>query len=226
MEDLPEDKQVVDLLAKLKNSNGTYPSDMLAARRQMYQRQVANVALGLGIGAGIKHVAKGGGGASGAATAVGSKVLETVLIAAITIEAGTATYLYRDKIANAVKSYLSKPTAQEVASPATSNESASNPGLISTTQMVTPSEEPSATPSGSPSPIYAGPTTGNNTSGNGGSNSVNADATPDPGDNNGNQYGLTPKPERTKDTGGNNNGGGGNNNGGGSNNNGGGNKKP
>ncbi len=225
MEDLFEDKQVVDLLTKLKDTNGTYPSEMLAARRQMYQRQVANVALGLGLGTGIKHIAKGGGNASGgAAAAVSSKVLETVLIAAITLEAGTATYLYRDKIADAIKSYLSKPTTQEVASPA-SDESASNPELIPTTQ-VTPSEEPSATPSGSPSPVYAGPTTGNNTTGNNGNSDVNANATPDPGGNNGNQYGLTPKPERTKDTGGNTSNGGGSNTGGGSNNNGGGNKKP
>ncbi len=224
MEDVSEDKQVVDLLTKLKDANGPYPAEMLAARRKAYQQQVANIGLGLGIGTGIKHIVKGGGNSSGLAATVTGKVLETALIAAITIEAGTATYLYRDKIADAVKSYLSKPTAQEVASSASNDENLANPKTVPVTPTVTPSVEPSATPSGSPSPMYTGTTTGNNTNGNNGGSSVNA--TPDPGGNNGNQYGLTPKPERTKDTGGGSSNSGGNNTGGGNNNNGGGNKKP
>ena len=53
MDNLSEDQKIVDLLTKLKNSNGGYPSDMLAARRRTYLRQMANVGLGIGIGAGL-----------------------------------------------------------------------------------------------------------------------------------------------------------------------------
>jgi hypothetical protein len=227
MDNLPEDQAIIDLLGKLKTSNGSYPSEMLDARRQAYQRQITNIGLGLGIGAGLKHVAKGGGNSSGAIAAISSKVLETALVAAITIEAGTATYLYRDKIANAVKTYLNKPAVQEVSSTSNNNNTSSNPNLVPSTQMVTPSEEPSITPSSSPSPVYAGPTNGNTTGDNGNSTNTSANATPNPGGNNGNQYGLTPKPVRTKDTGGSSTtDGGSNNGGGGTSNNGGGNKKP
>lgn len=222
MEDLPEDKQVVDLLNKLKDTNGSYPSEMLAARRQAYQKQMANIGLGIGIGAGVKHVAKGGGNGSGVAATVTSKVLESVLIAAITLEAGTATYLYRNKIADAVKSYLSKPAIQSVAS-ANDTAAPADTEASPTTPMATATAEPSATPSGSPSPMYAGPTAGNNKNG---SSNMNANATPNANGNNGNQYGLTPKPVRTKDTGSSGNTDGGGSNNGGNNNNGGSNKKP
>jgi len=40
MELTPDDQKVVDLLSKLKNSNGKYPSDILEARRQAYLKQV------------------------------------------------------------------------------------------------------------------------------------------------------------------------------------------
>lgn len=239
MENLPEDQKIVDLLTKLKNSNGAYPSDMLAARRKTYLRQMANVGLGLGIGAGLGQAAKGGNGAGVAASTVASKVLETVLIAAIVIEAGTVAYLYRDKIAEAVSALSGAPAVQEVASP---SEEPSGPVLeieATETPVVTVSETPSVIPSGSPSLELAGEDDQNgdhngpgNTGANGG---VSVNATPDPGGNQGNQYGLTPKPERTKENsgsgGGTNNGGGGNSSdgggGGGNNNgNGGGNNKP
>ena len=57
MELYPDDKRVFELLSKLKNSNVTYPSDILAARREAYLKQVANV-LGIGIGTGIKNFLK------------------------------------------------------------------------------------------------------------------------------------------------------------------------
>ena len=99
METNPQDKQVIDLLSKLKNSSAAYPSDILASRRQNYLKQIANVGLGIGVGAGLKS----GSGAGTAATAT-SKVLETALIVAIALEAGTVAYLYREKIADAVRS--------------------------------------------------------------------------------------------------------------------------
>lgn len=238
MENPPEDQKVVDLLTKLRDSNGAYPSDMLAARRRTYLRQMANIGLGIGIGAGLGHAAKGGGNGAGVATStVASKILETILVAVIVIEAGTVAYLYREKIAYAVRSYLGAPAVQEVASPS-DETSGSVPEIEAIgTPLVTVSETPSATPSGTPASEVAGED--NQKNNNGLNSGVSVDATPDP-ENQGNQYGLTPKPERTKEnnagsnnTNPNNNsgggGGGGNNGGGGgssNNGNGGGNNGP
>ena len=206
MELNPDDKKVIDLLSKLKNTNGGYPSDILAARRQAYLKQVANVGLGIGVGAGIKNAAKNGNGVGAVAT-ITSKILETTLIAAIAIEAGAVAYIYRDKIVDLIRTYTgSSNNAQESGS--------SNTGLIEPTvsppATVTTPSATAATPSvtvttpsstvtvtaGTPSPNVAG---NNNSSG------VSVNATPKPGDNNGNHYGQTPKPERTKDNNNNNN---------------------
>lgn len=224
MELTPEDKKVIDLLSKLKNSNGTYPSDILAARREAYLKQVANVGLGIGISTGLKQATKtGNGGGALATTTITSKILETALIAAIAIEAGAAAYLYRDKLADLIKTYTHSSNVQEV-TPSSNNGSSLIPGLIETlgspsVTITTPSNTPPVTPSGTPGPELSGANNGTNS---------NVNATPKPGGNNGNQYGLTPKPVRTKDntnTGGSNNGGG-NNNGGNGNNNSGNNNKP
>ena len=210
MDNLPEDQKVVDLLTKLKNSNGGYPAEMLEARRRAYVKQVTNAGLGIGIGAALKHAVKGGGNGSGAATTtVASKILETALIAAIAIEAGTVTFMYRDKIAHAVKSYVNTPVVQEVTAPPEDTVSKSALAEIFEIPSGTPSVTPTSTPSGTPSGTPATALAGNN---NGGTNAgVNANGTPNPNENNGNQYGLTPKPERTKE---NNGGGGGTNEGG------------
>ena len=228
MENLPEEEKVVDLLKKMKTSNGGYPSDMLAARRRTYLKQMANVGLGIGIGAGLKAAAKGAGNGAGAATTVTGKVLEIALVAAIALEAGTAAYLYRDKIAEAVRSYINQPAAQEVVSSA-SEDTAAEPTV--TEFLVTPSPAASGTPTGTPSGTPSSSTSvadsnnQNNDSSGGANTSINANATPKPGGNQGNQYGLTPKPVRTKDDtggGGNNSGGGGGSGGGGNNSGGGG----
>jgi len=205
MENLSEDEKVVDLLTKLRDSNGGYPSDMLAARRRTYLKQMANVGLGIGVGAGLKEAAKGSGNGASAATTASSKLLEMALVAAIAVEAGTAAFLYRDKIANAIRSRISEPTVQEVSPP--SNESsvtdpilleAVGTPLVAASATPTPSATFTSTPSGTLSTSVAG---SNNQDGNdnGGANtSINANATPQ--GNQGNQYGLTPKPERTKES--------------------------
>jgi hypothetical protein len=241
MDTLPKDQKLIDLLTKLKHTPNGYPSSMLEARRQMYLKQVANVGLGLGAGAVVQHAGKGNG--AGSAAAGGSKILEIALIAAIAIEAGAVTYLYRDQIAAFLG--LIEPT------PVVATQPAFNPSMPETvgelqTPLADASATPSALPTETPAPEQAGengPTGANNgTSGNdvNSSNSsnnnasssdsnnpasINANATPNPGGNQGNQYGLTPKPERTKENsgGGNNNGGNnpGGNNGGGNNNGGG-----
>ena len=198
MDTLPEDKKVVELLSKLKDSNGAYPSDMLASRRQTYLKQVANVGLGLGIGEGLKNAAKGNG--AGATATVTSKILETALIAAIAVEASTAAYLYRDRIADAVKTYASKVNVQEVAPP-TNQPALTNPEIVKIIETPSPTST-SSTPtvtvsSGTPSPDLAGSTSAGAT--------ATAITINNPGGNNGNHYGLTPRPVRTKENNGNNN---------------------
>jgi hypothetical protein len=212
MENMYENQKVVDLLSKIKNLDGSYPSDMLAVRRQTYLKQMANVGMGIGIGAGLNETLKGRG--NGATTTVASEVLEIALITAIVLEAGTAAYLYRDKLANAVRSYFSAPTVQEVSASAGDDSSISlEISEVVGTPSVTASQTPSGTPSAPPSTAVSG---GNNqnttTQNNNGSSeiysdtSVNANATPNPNGNSGNHYGQTPIPLRTKE----NNGGGGN----------------
>ncbi|MEP7134146.1 MAG: hypothetical protein ABI904_04355 [Chloroflexota bacterium] len=221
------EKEVIDLLSKLKNSAGSYPSEIFTARRQAYIRQVANIGLGIGVCARVKNAAKGGNGAAGTVATVTSKILETALIAAIAIEAGAVAYLYRDKIAELVRTYISPSSVQGVTPPAGDESSSSSElmGVNTEAPTVVTVSTPSVTVtttvtviSGTPSPEVAGDTS--NSSNNNGS-TTNINATPKPNGNNGNQYGLTPKPERTKD-----NNGGSNNNGGNKNNGGGNNKKP
>ena len=212
MELNPNDQKVIGLLSKLKVSNGAYPSEIYAARRQAYLKQVASVGLGIGVGAGLKNAAKSGNGAAGTVATVTSKILETALIAAIAIEAGTAAYLYRDKIAELVRTYTGSSNVQEVVPP-TGAGSSSNSELVGNTEapvvtVITSSGTVIVT-SGTPSPEVAA---GSNNNG----GTTNLNATPGPSDKNGNQYGLTPKPVRTKD---NNDGGGGKNTNGGGNNN-------
>ncbi len=193
-----DDKIIIDLLSKLKNTNGAYPSDIFVTRREAYIKQIANAGLGIGIGAGIKNAAKSGNGAGVVAT-VTSKVLETTLIAAIAIEAGAVAYIFRDKIANLVRTYTGSSNVQETASPSADDASSPSSGLVEISPSatgITPSvtvTTPSGTitvTSGTPSPDVVGNNNGSN---------VSVNATPKPGDNNGNHFGQTPKPERTKD---------------------------
>src|SRR5215510_3810427 len=97
---------------------------MLESRRQAYMKQIANVGLGIGVGAGLKNTLKGGGNSGGAAATVTSKILESALIVAIVAEAGTATYLYRGKIATLIRDYQSANVQQVVS--ATEHTSSQN----------------------------------------------------------------------------------------------------
>ena len=49
MEYDPKDNEVVHLLKKLKDTNGAYPPEMLALRRQGYMRQVSEVGAAAGL---------------------------------------------------------------------------------------------------------------------------------------------------------------------------------
>ena len=186
----PNDNKVINLLSKLKKLNGMYPPDIYAARRQTYLRQVASVGVGIGAGVGIKNAIKGGNGAIGTVATITSKILEAVLITAIVAEVGAAAYLYRNKIIDVIKTYTGLSNVREVA-PSVINTSSNNSGLVEATKT------PFATPSDIPTYTLVPPIVIIN-------NNVNPSVTPKPGGDNGNHYGNTPKPERTKDKGNNN----------------------
>jgi hypothetical protein len=222
MEFDPNKDEVIKLLTTLKSSNGAYPPELLAARKARYLQQVAQVGIAAGTGMGIKQMLKGGNGA-GISPAAGT-LLEMVLVVAIVAEAGTLGYFYRDKLAELLNLVLGKPKVEQTANPPVDNsspviqvESTASPALTET-----PPGTPSpvivingtvVAPSGVVSPVDpANPV-------------VNTAVNPVivPTDRNGNQYGHTPIPERTKDPNGGNNGGNGNDTGSNSDTNGGGN---
>lgn len=205
MEYNPKDIDVVNLLKKLKDSNGVYPQDMLASRRQGYLKQVAEIGGAAGLALGLKDTLKGGGGASSAPAA--GNLVEALLLVAIVAEAGAVAYFYRDKVSDFFQSISNSPRVEMVteapaaASPLPALDFTSTP-LIAVTGTITET----ATPTGTPTVVFAAEATqqGNGEDSAGTTNS--SVSTPDPGNNNtntnnGNQYGLTPKPERTREPG-------------------------
>jgi hypothetical protein len=229
MEYDPKDNEVIHLLKKLKDSNGTYPPEMLSLRRQGYLKQVAEVSAGAGLAVALRNIAKGGRGAAGASSTAGT-VVEALFVIALIAEAGAVTYFYRDKVAEYFQSITRSPKIEEVASPPVLTspvaEMQTTPSPVITvtvtgteTLTLTP-----ATPSGTPPTVLAAGTslpdgetgvdagsastgipgstsstssTGSNTGGTSAPTSVASD----PNGNNGNHYGQTPIPERTKDPG-------------------------
>jgi hypothetical protein len=193
-----QDKEIVRLLTKLKDTDGKYPPDLFAARRQGYLKQMGQIGLGMGVGAGIKNAVKSG--KAPVLSSATSAVLESALVVAIVAEAGTVAYFYRDKLADLFQTITNEASGQEVTPPPVHTELE--------IQGVTPSHAvtatlPSVTLSVSPSgtELTSTPVPGGAED----SNTISANSTPAPNGNNGNHYGQTPKPQRTKDPKGNNN---------------------
>ena len=195
-----QDKEIVKLLTKLKDADGTYPPDLLAARREGYLRQMGEIGLVLAAGKGIKNAVQGT--KPPVLSSATSTVLESALFVAIAAEAGTVAYFYRDQLADFVKTVTHETKVQEV-----------SPSLVPThveVQGVSPSPAVAATlpstslainptePEASNTPV---PDVVEQ------NNALSVDVTPSPKDhnNNGNHYGQTPKPERTKEPKGNDN---------------------
>lgn len=205
MEIDPKNIDVFQLLDKLKEANGTYPQELLALRRQGYLKQVAAISGGAGLALALKTTAKSTAKGTALPPAA-SSVLEGILVVAIVAEAGAVTYFYRDKIADIYRSIIGSPKVEEVASPPVL--SSPIPGVeITLTPAVTLTETPTAL--STPSPLFAEQPTqkGTNqdnqssqTTTQGGSPAVSTAAVND-NTNNGNQYGHTPIPERTKQPG-------------------------
>lgn len=212
MEFSPKDNEVVKLLTKLKNANGTYPQELLALRRQGYLKQVAELSGGVGLVIGLRNVLKNAGG-SGGATTTGT-LLEALLVLAIVAEASTVAYFYRDKLAELFRSSSNAPRVEEISNPPVMIESPFPTFELTLSPVVTETE--TETPVSTPSPsleLAAEPTDQGNSQesvagSEEGSGSNEAVSTPNPNDNNdnnGNHYGQTPKPERTRETDSNNN---------------------
>ncbi|MEO8356724.1 MAG: hypothetical protein ABI621_12480 [Chloroflexota bacterium] len=203
------DNEVINLLTKLKNANITYPQELLALRRQGYIKQVAEVSAGAGLAMALRSTRKGGNGVGGAPVA--SKLLEMLLVVAIVAEASTVAYFYRDELAELFRTSSNAPRVEEISSPPVIEspfptfESTMSPVVTETTIKT---ETPIATPSfefAAEATDQAGGVAVEATNQGSTAESSQTVSTPAPSDNtndksnNGNQYGLTPKPERTKE---------------------------
>ena len=198
-----EDKEIVRLITKLKNTDGAYPPDLLATRRQRYLKQMGEIGLVVGAGASLKNAIQGS--KASAVSSTTSTVLESALIVAIVAETGTVAYFYRDKLASLFHS-VTKETKVQQASPSPVH---TEPEILGVTlapavASMLPSEAVVINPteieiSSTPIPDVVENNAVNATS------AVNpANVTEAPKDNNGHHYGQTPKPARTKEPKGNN----------------------
>ena len=209
-----QDQEIVKLLTKLKEAEKGYPQELFSARRQRYLEQIGTVGLGLGAGKSISEAIRDVKNPP-ASTSVTSTLLETVLLVAIVAEAGTVAFLYRDKVADFLRTFSTSPRVQEVTPPPVVPPSqvaisvTSTPGTTLTAAMPTLSPSPTGTAGGvtqTPgpgdvveeiNPAIGLPTQAVSTQ----VPPTRIASTPIPNDDNGdngNHYGQTPKPERTK----------------------------
>ena len=219
MEIDPQDQEVIRQLRKLKQAEKQYPPELLTARRQRFLQQMSQISLGMGAGASIRQAVKSA--KAPLTTPVTSKLLETVLVVAIIAEAGAVTYFYRDKVAELLKNFVASGEVQEIISPSSVNtplittidtlpsEDTLTPVVVDTAtpQLSIVSEVPTevaVTSTQTPGLSALDATQPVNTA------AAQVDSTPDlsgindNNGNNGNHYGQTPKPERTKENNGNN----------------------
>ena len=202
----PKNNDVFQLLKKLKEDqdNGTYPQDLLAVRRQGYLKQVAAIAGGAGLASVLRNTAKSGKGA--ALPPVAGTLLEGLLVVAIVAEASTVAYFYRGQLAKLLQNFSNQPKVEEVTNPPVISSPIQGLGL---TPSPIVAETETETPVGTPSLLAEQPTRqGSDQGSNQDNNSNPAVATSAPNSNhhnNGNQYGHTPIPNRTKKPGNNSN---------------------
>ena len=203
------DSEVVRLLASLRETGSSYPTALLAARRERFVKQIA--AFGFGVGAAIvlKETAKAVGGSS--IPSVVSTILETALVVAIVAEAGYVAIVHREKILDWFRTISLEPAVEVVA---TAPDSKDLPGELPVTgpTFVPTIAEPVVTvtatatvviPPTPPLPVMTvtvNPAAPGGTGDNG--DSVQGISTPQPHEDNGNHYGQTPRAERTRQSGG------------------------
>lgn len=209
MKQAMNEQEVIRLLTSLKNAENGYPSDLLKSRREMFIEQSALVAASMNSALDVNNNGTSAGGSSSSASAASSSapasigtILQTVLIVAIVVEAGVATYLYRDKIAGFFSSVFSSQVEQ-VAIPSEQSTVPAQGALNTEATILT--ETPEATPSdpSAPADTYTitTPQNGGNNNGSGGGSGETsvppAASTPSP-TKPGLHLGQTPKPDRTQ----------------------------
>lgn len=217
MEFDPQDQDIVALLSKLKDVGGKYPEDLLAARRRNYLTQMAEIGLGGGVGKGIENAIKK---TPPNPAPVGSTLLETALVVAIIAEASAVAYFYRDQFSHVFHTNTPEPRVQEITPPPAETTVLEVQGFTPSAAVAVtlPSITLSPTvptPSGTVVTFTNTPIPGVTEDNHPANPSVSeAKSTPVANDNtttnnsntnNGNHYGQTPIPERTKEPGSNNN---------------------
>jgi hypothetical protein len=208
---------VLQLLKKLKDSNGTYPQELLVARRQGYLKQVAEVIGGAGLAAALKTTVKSTQAVGTGSLPSAGTLVEGLLIVAIVAEASTVAYLYRNDFTELYQNITRSPQVVEVANPpvviSPIPEFEFTPTPVVTADL-TATNTDTVTPVVTPSVLAGLPTTNQGSSQGQGGDSSTTDTQPavvstqspnDDNDDNGNHYGLTPKPVRTIDSGNHNN---------------------
>ena len=197
--DDPQDQDIITLLTMLKDVRGEYPENLFVARRQSYLKRMTEIELGMSGDKGSRNAAKSTNppGESPAS----STLLETALVVAIVAEASVMAFFYRDRLANFFQTLTTDARAEDVA-PAPIIPTSMKVQGISPSPAIT-STAVAASPTGTmetatntPIPVMLGGNSSTTTSG--------VDSTPVPNGNEGNHYGETPKPERTKENSGNN----------------------
>ncbi len=189
MEYEPKEQAIIDLLGKIKNSNGRYPNSLMIPRREKYLKQVASIGLGIGLGAGIKaaKTPKGGSSVLHLPAFTASSLFETILVIAIIVEAGIVAYNFRDTIFDFLGSLSSTPRVEEVTLTSSVESPQPETGISDSLAPVETSTASSTVTSTDTAD------TGSSTDG-GSKDNNNVTATPDPNDNEGKHLGQTPKP--------------------------------
>jgi hypothetical protein len=213
----PEDQEIIRLLTKIKEAEAEYPEHLLVERRRSYLKRMGEVSLGIPAETGIKDAPKDVKPTN--ISPATTTLVETALVIAIIAEAGTVAYFYRDRLTDFFRRVVAEPRVQEVTpSPVvtTSFEIQAivpSPALTVTVPSATIWSPPSptgvaVTPTGTPAPDVIPGVVDNNGISTAATGEVNVlNATPGPNDssvnngNNGNHYGQTPRPERTKENG-------------------------
>ena len=195
-----KDGDVIHLLKKLKEANGSYPPEMLALRRHGYLKQIAQVSGGAGLAVGLKNLVDSGGKGSAVPPATGT-IVEILLVAALIAEAGAVAYFYRHKMVDIFRSDTNSPQVQEVSNPpVVPSLFVELEGTPTPSMTHTQFAKGTATHSslGTPTLELGGDPTGQSQKGSPTDSNQNLST---PNGNNGNHYGQTPKPERTKEPG-------------------------
>ena len=196
MKNLSSNRQIINILGNLKDSKQNYPPELMQARRKIFAKQAATIALT----ANIKSDNNGTGAGDHRPTSIGT-IAKTMLIIAVVLDMGTAIYLYRGKFSETINNTITPHTEyitntiHSYSSPSVvipnTEEPSEIPTSISPAFTTTEPPIPTTTLISTPYPINIGS-----------NDSEEADkiiSTPKPKDNNGNHYGQTPKPERTKE---------------------------